>query len=300
MRPRSATVLSLLVFTALSTVAHAQEGSFDVDGVPVHYVSAGEGEALVLLHGWMADTTMWGRDERGKTKLDTAGAEGFRLIALDCRGHGASGKPLEPEKYGVELAEDVVRLLDHLKLEKAHLLGYSSGAFIAGHVAATHPERVLSVVFADQAPLVTGALSSFEEVELFARLVDEGADLAEYVLAVTPANLPKPTLAQARAYADFLFADKDVQAIARAGLSFPALEVTPEAFARCRAPLLFIHGENESAHVKGRVASVRTLLGRGELVVVPRGDHLTTLMQPEFTPAVLAFLRKSSAGAAAR
>jgi len=282
---------ALLATSFLAAAPQAEEGEFMVDGVKVHYVTEGAGVPLVLLHGWMADTTMWGRDAAGKTKLDAQGAEGFQLIALDCRGHGQSGKPLEPEKYGVELAEDVVRLLDHLKLEKAHLLGYSSGAFIAGHVAATHPERVLSVVFAGQAPLVSGAPSSFEEVELFARMIEEGADLAEYVLAITPSNLPRPTLEQARAYADFMFAGKDVEALARAGLSFPELEVTQEAFARCTAPMLFIHGEQESAHVKGRVASVRQVLGRGELVVIPRGNHVTTLMQPEFTPALLAFLR---------
>lgn len=285
-----------LLFLVLGT--RAEEGVFESGGVEVHYVTAGEGEPLVLLHGWMADTTMWGRDAAGNTKLDTATAAGFQLIALDCRGHGKSAKPREPERYGVELAEDVVRLLDHLELEKAHLLGYSSGAFIAGKVAALHPERVLSVIFAGQAPLVAGTPASFSEVELFARLVEEGGDLAEYVLATMPADRPRPTPEQARVLADYLFAGKDVEGIALAGLSFPRLEATREELARCTAPMLFVHGGKESAHVQGRVASVRAALGRGELVVLEGGDHLTTLIQPEFSPTVLAFAR--AAGAKAR
>ena len=116
------------------------------------------------------------------------------MIALDCRGHGKSDKPHDPEKYGPEMAADVVRLLDHLKIEKAHLIGYSSGAFIAGKVAATHPKRVLSVVYAGQAPLVAGAKSSdSSEVEVFAKAVDEGKDLGSYIIAVTPPGKPKPT-----------------------------------------------------------------------------------------------------------
>jgi pimeloyl-ACP methyl ester carboxylesterase len=97
------------------------------------------------------------------------------------------------------MAADVVRLLDHLKVEKAHLIGYSSGAFIAGKVAATHPEHVLSVVYAGQAPLVAEAKSASakasgpSEVEVFAKAVDEGKDLGSYIIAVTPPGRPKPS-----------------------------------------------------------------------------------------------------------
>src|SRR5947208_978199 len=172
----------------------AADAVFDSNVVKIRYVTAGRGEPVVLIHGWMGDSSTWGRDRSGNTKLNTTNADGFQLIALDCRGHGKSDKPHDPEKYGPEMAADVVRLLDHLKLEKAHLIGYSSGAFIAGKVAATHPERVLSVVYGGQAPLVAGAKSSgTAEVEVFAKAVDEGKDLGSYIMAVTPPGKPKPT-----------------------------------------------------------------------------------------------------------
>ena len=270
----------------------AADGVFDSNGVKIRYVTEGKGEPVVLIHGWMGDSSMWGRDRAGNTKLVTKGADGFRLIALDCRGHGKSDKPHDPEKYGPEMAADVVCLLDHLKIEKAHLVGYSSGAFIAGKVAATNPERVLSVVYAGQAPLVAGARASgSSEVDVFAKAVDEGKDLGAYIIAVSPPGKPKPTEAQAKAIASFLYGGKDVKAFAAAGRSFGNLEVTGEQLKKCMAPILFIHGGNESALVKDRVTAVRKLLGRGEVRIIEGADHMTTLIRPEFASAVVAFLR---------
>jgi pimeloyl-ACP methyl ester carboxylesterase len=269
-----------------------EDGVFDSNGVKIRYVTAGAGEAVVLIHGWMADSSMWGRDQSGNTKLNTSGASGFQLIALDCRGHGKSDKPHDPKQYGPEMAADVVRLLDHLKIRKAHLVGYSSGAFIAGKVAATHPERVLGVVYAGQAPLVRGARSSGStEVEVFAKAVDEGKGLGAYIIAVTPPGKPKPNEDLADAMAKFMFAGKDVKAFAAAGRSFEKLEVTRKQLRKCKAPVLFIHGGNETHYVADRVAAVRELLGRGELKIIEGADHMTTLAKPEFASALIEFLR---------
>jgi pimeloyl-ACP methyl ester carboxylesterase len=293
MSPRSLTT-TLAVCALLAGTVDAADDSFDSKGVKIRFVTEGAGEPVVLIHGWMGDSSMWGRDAAGNTKLK--GADGFRVIALDCRGHGKSDKPHEVEKYGPEMAADVVRLLDHLKIEKAHLIGYSSGAYIAGKVAATHPDRVLSVVYGGQAPLVAGVKTNSpgtNEIEVFAKAVDEGKDLGAYILAVTPAGKPKPTAEQATAIAKFLYDGKDVKAFAAAGRGFKNLDVTEEQLKKCRAPILFIHGGNESDIVKERMAAVRKLLGRGEVKVIEGGDHITTLAKPEFASALLEFLRSS-------
>jgi pimeloyl-ACP methyl ester carboxylesterase len=274
----------------------AADGVFESNGVKIRYVTEGKGEPVVLIHGWMGDSSMWGRDWLGNTKLNTNGADGFRLIALDCRGHGKSDKPHDSKMYGPEMAADVVRLLDHLKIEEAHLVGYSSGAFIAGKVAATHPQRVKSVVYGGQAPLVAGLKSGVKssgpsEVEVFAKAVDEGKGLGAYIIAVTPPGKPKPTETQAKLIAGLFFAGKDVKAFAAAGRGFKDLVVTGEQLKKCKAPILFIHGGDESEHVKGRVKAARKLLGRGEVKVVEGGDHITTLSKPEFATSLLEFLR---------
>lgn len=292
--PYLITIIAITIPAVLAAQStRAADEFFDSDGVKIRYVTAGKGQAVVLIHGWMADSSMWGRDSSGNTKLKTTDDEGFQAIAFDCRGHGRSDKPLQPEKYGVEMARDVVRLLDHLKIEKAHLVGYSSGAFIAGHVAATHPDRVLSVVYAGQAPVVTELIkpNDFAECETFAKAVEEDKGLGAYIQAVTPADRPKPNDTQANTIAQFMFAGKDVKAIALAGSSFKDLRVSGDQLRKCTAPTLFMRGENESEHVKGRVAAVRKLLDRGEVKIVAGGDHMTTLAKPEFADALREFLR---------
>ncbi|MBX9584863.1 MAG: alpha/beta hydrolase [Gemmataceae bacterium] len=278
-------VTALVVCGLVPRLALAADDVFDSNGVKIHYVTAGKGEAVVLIHGWMSDSGMWGR-------LDTNPAtKEYQLVALDCRGHGKSDKPHDATKYDAEVAADVVRLLDHLKIEKAHLVGYSSGSFVAGKVAATYPDRVRSVVFGGQAPVIGEVKESdFSEVELFAKLVDEGKDLGEYLLAVLPKG-SKPTAEQAKAIAGFLYAGKDVKAFAAAGRGYKKLAVTEEELKRCKAPMLFIHGGDESDHVKGKVTAARTALGRGELKVIDGGNHMTTLTKPEFGSSINTFLR---------
>lgn len=271
--------------------AEAADDVFDSKGVKIRYVTEGKGDPVVLIHGWMSDASMWGR-------LDTNPAtKEYQLIAFDCRGHGKSDKPHDADKYGVAMADDVVRLLDHLKLEKAHLIGYSSGAFIAGKVAATHPDRVLSVVYAGQAPLVTRPKSDVvekpsgpNEVEVFAKAVEEGKGLGAYIKAVSPGG-DKLTDEQADKIAKVLYGGKDVKAFALAGMSFGDLEVSEEQLKKCKAPLLFVHGAKESDLVKNRVARVHKQLGRGEVKLIEGGDHITTLAKPEFGAALNEFLK---------
>lgn len=269
----------------------ATDAVFDSNGVKIRYVTAGEGEPIVLLHGWMSDASMWGR-------LDTNPAtEEFLLIAVDLRGHGKSDKPHDPEQYGPEMAEDVVRLLDHLELKKAHLVGYSMGAIVAGKIAATHPDRVLSVVYGGQAPILTTDVNDVKadarEIELFAKAVEEGKGLGSYLIEVTPADKPKMSQEYADALAKVLYDGKDVKAFAAAGRGIKNLDVTLDQLAKCTAPVLFIHGSKEAEATKLRAALIVEELGRGELKVIEGADHMTTLLDPEFGDTIDEFLERA-------
>jgi pimeloyl-ACP methyl ester carboxylesterase len=79
-------------------------------------------------------------------------AKDFHVIALDCRGHGKSGKPHDVASYGREMVEDVARLLDHVQIRRAHIVGYSMGGMIAGAFSAAHPDRVLTTTFGASYP----------------------------------------------------------------------------------------------------------------------------------------------------
>ena len=275
-----------IVFCLVTRPVDAADNVFDSNGVKIRYVTEGKGEPIVLLHGWMSDSSMWGR-------LDTNPAtKEYQLIAVDLRGHGKSDKPHEPEKYGPEMAEDVVRLLDHLKLPKAHLVGYSMGAIIAGKVAATHPDRVLSVVYGGQAPILTGKVKAdAREIDVFAKAVEEGKDLGSYILEVMPADKPKLTEEQAKAVAKILYGGKDVKAFAAAGRGIKDLDVSGDQLKKCKAPILFIYGSKEADSTKERAAAIVKLLGRGEIKVIEGADHITTLTKPEFAKAIEEFIR---------
>jgi hypothetical protein len=115
---------------------------FKSNGVPIHYEVFGEGEPIILVHGFASSlkgnwvTTSW---------IDTLRPV-RKVIALDCRGHGQSGKPRDPKSYGGhEMEDDVVGLMNHLDIQKADLFGYSMGA-------ASSLLRLSRVVSQDEVP----------------------------------------------------------------------------------------------------------------------------------------------------
>ena len=138
------TWLVFLVWVPLAfvgvTLLHADE--FTSDGVKIHYLIEGKGEPVILIHGLYATATGNWQGPGIMPEL----AKNYQVIALDLRAHGQSGKPEGEAQYGVQMAEDVVRLMDHLQLPKAHLVGYSLGGMIALKLLTLHPERVSSAV----------------------------------------------------------------------------------------------------------------------------------------------------------
>jgi len=137
------TTLLALCTTLLGGAAFAAaptSQSFDANGVKIHYLVQGSGEPVVLIHGlyssaainWQLPGTM------------AALARNHQVIALDLPGHGRSDKPDRDDAYGVQMAEDVILLMDHLDLKKAHIGGYSLGGMVAMRLIADHPNRVIS------------------------------------------------------------------------------------------------------------------------------------------------------------
>ena len=110
-----------------ASAAQQTGNTFDSRGVRIHYVDKGRGTPVVLIHGL---TGSYARHWETPGAIEALEKAGFRVIAIDCRGHGQSGKPRNPSEYGLEMVEDVVRLLDHLRIEQAHVVGYSMGGAI--------------------------------------------------------------------------------------------------------------------------------------------------------------------------
>lgn len=129
------------VLALSSAGVFADEHFFDSGGTQIRYTIDGEGEPVILVHGYRANGDMNWRMP-GVTRLL---ANGYRVITIDNRGHGKSEEPRD-DRYGIEMVNDVVRLMDHLQLKDAHLAGYSMGGMITIKLLTLHPERVRSAV----------------------------------------------------------------------------------------------------------------------------------------------------------
>ncbi|TFG01963.1 MAG: alpha/beta hydrolase [Promethearchaeota archaeon] len=111
---------------------------FDNEGVKIYYEIEGTGPDLLMIHGFAANIEMnWKISNWIKTLKDEN-----RLILMDCRGHGKSDKPTDPAQYGLKMGEDVIKLMDHLSIQKANLFGYSMGSRITLNLLIREPNRI--------------------------------------------------------------------------------------------------------------------------------------------------------------
>ena len=145
MRLGTSLVAAVLVSVTAPAALRANEPTHEYfqtsDGIKIHYMRLGQqGSPVVLVHGYTGSAEgNWFRNG-----VAVALAESHRVIAIDCRNHGRSDKP---QPRGPGKAEDVIELMDHLKIEKAHLHGYSMGGSITGRILASHPERLITASF---------------------------------------------------------------------------------------------------------------------------------------------------------
>ncbi|MEW6212425.1 MAG: alpha/beta fold hydrolase [Acidobacteriota bacterium] len=139
----SSKLLSIPAFVFLSLLPTSQaatDDSFVVNGVRIHYMVEGKGQPVVLIHG-LNSSAAHNWQLPGIISLLS---KDYQVIAVDMPGHGKSDKPLAEEAYGAQMVEYVIRLLDHLKIKKAHIIGYSMGGMIAVKLMVKYPERALS------------------------------------------------------------------------------------------------------------------------------------------------------------
>lgn len=264
--------------------APPQDLHFDSGGVKIRYTVQGEGEPVILVHGFTASIeSNWGApgiiDELAKD---------FRVIALDARGHGKSGKPHDPQAYGVNMMEDVIRLMDHLGILRAHIAGYSMGGGITLQAVATYPDRFYSAILGGAGWRPPG--SGFEGMmNALADSLEQGKGLGPLILALNPAGQPAPTAEQMAAINARLLATNDALALAaviRGGAGNRA--ITADALRANRVPMLAVVGEIDP--VKASVDAMTGVASQLEVKVLPGKDHLTAVADPQLAAAMHEFL----------
>ena len=187
---RSFLLLFLLSAGVSTPLVHAEtleDEYFDSKGVKIRYIDVGRGEPVVLIHGFSSSLDAnW-----GQTKVIDALAKDFRVVALDVRGHGKSDKPHDASSYGLAVVEDVTRLLDHLGIAKAHIVGCSMGGAITGKFITAHPDRVISAVFGGSAPRLGWNAQAERDSHELAESLEHGQGMRPLILRLAPPNEPK-------------------------------------------------------------------------------------------------------------
>lgn len=246
--------------------------SFDSDGVSIAYIDEGSGPATLLIHGFASNhrvnwvSTSWVRD---------LVAAGRRVIALDNRGHGESGKPVERDAYHTpQMAEDARRLLDHLGILKADVVGYSMGARIGAFLALAHPERVNALVLSGLGyGLVEG--------------VGPSEPIAQALTAPSADDAPDARSRTFRVFADQTGGDRNALA---ACIMAARQELSPEELGRMSVPVLVAVGSEDD--VGGDPQALAALIPGAEAFVIAGRDHMKAVGDRSHKAAVLDFLNR--------
>lgn len=271
-----------LLLISVATV-RAEDKFFDSDGVKIHYIVEGQGEPVLLIHGFTANIQM----QWGLPGIIKALSSDYQVIALDNRGHGRSGKPHDPKQYGVNMVEDAVRLLDHLKIKQAHVVGYSMGGFITGKLIADHPERLIS------ATMGGAGWSQANDMRLgflkdLAVSLDEGKGIGPLIAALTPANRPKPTEDQIKGINQMIMLTNDPKALAAVIRGMKEFAVPEEKLKANIVPTLALIGEVDP--LKVGVDEMAKRMSNLKVEVIKGADHMTAFARPEFVGDLKDFL----------
>jgi len=247
--------------------------------VEVHHVVTGPADApvVVLSSSLGATHRMW---DANLAALE----EHFRVVRYDTRGHG--GSPVPPGPYDIDdLADDVVALLDHLGVERAHVVGLSLGGMTAMRLAARNPERVDRLVL-----LCTGAhltpSSAWTDRAATVR-ADGTAAVAEAVVGrwFTPDFLDANPAT--RKGCEEMVATTPAEGYAGCCEVIAAMDLRPD-LPRISAPTLAIAGADDPATPPPHLAAIAENVQHGRLLVVPDSAHLANAQQPgEITPAII-------------
>jgi pimeloyl-ACP methyl ester carboxylesterase len=255
------------------------EGVFNSDGVEISYYEdrpvgdvGAASDPILLIHGFASNTAVnWVNTLWVKTLVDA----GRRVIAYDNRGHGRSAKLYDPAQYGgAIMAEDARRLLDHLGVGCADVLGYSMGARIAAFLAMAHPQRVRSLIFGGMGVnMVHG--------------VGAPGPLAKALETDNPADVVNDAARSFRIFAEETGSDRKALA---ACIRSSRDKISPERLAAIRVPTLIAVGAEDV--IAGSAQALGQMMPGAEVLDIPNRDHMKAVGDKTFKCGVIEFLNR--------
>ncbi len=276
--PRLAAVLLL---TALGAAARAEplwmtlpptpalpqpqeSGLAPVNGVKIWYATFGSGEPVILLHGGLAHAEYWG-------KQVPALAAHYRVVVMDSRGHGRSSRDARPFGYDL-MTDDVVGLMDFLKIDKAAVVGWSDGAILGLDMALRHPER-LSKLFAFAANSDPSGVKDVAASPVFTAFIKRAEKEYEKL---------SPTPGEYKAFLD---------QISRMWATQP--NWTAEQLTMIKVPIWIVDGDHDEAIKRENTLFMADHIPNAGLLLQPEVSHFSFLQDPQqFNDDLLHFLER--------
>lgn len=261
---------------APTTLSAALDQFAQAGDVRLRYRDVGSGAPIVFIHGYSRSLEDW-----------LALADSFpsnRVIAYDVRGFGKSTKLTDVRRYGDAMVEDVIALLDHLKIDRAHLVGHSMGAVIAANVAVAHPRRVASASLI-AGPTYTDSAAFARESMRWVRDLETGVNLRKFIPWLFP-GMPDSV---ARAMSAEAMAANDSMVMITSMRSMPALAIPAKSMAAATVPVFVTVGGRDPLAPHSRTLAKHW--PKAQFLELPTMDHVTIMNHPQVLAGIRSIAR---------
>lgn len=297
MKSSQFTIITQLVLL-ISFSGFAQQSAFFHSGdVKIHYKTAGAGEPVILIHGFTDNMEICFEETIPSLEMSFMErlSKNYQAIAVDARGHGLSDKPTAPEQYGDAMVEDIINLMDHLHLEKAHVVGYSMGGFIVGKLLHAYSNRVLSAVMIGAGPVLPNAWQQEHPLHMLctstAKDLSSKQNMNSLLTYFWPSQEPVFSEDSLHALSQQILEGQNVAALSS------CIERMPELFALENASAISetitvhaIFGEDDPF---AKLWQTEDSLADNSIQIIPKANHMDILSNPSCLLAVEHFLKKA-------
>lgn len=244
-----------------------------LEDITLYFNAQGTGEPLILLHGGFGCSDVW-------VNQVPIFSQQYRVITPDSRAHGRTTDSDAPLSYHL-MAEDILRLMDHLEIKSAYIVGWSDGGIIGIDLAIHHPERVRALVAYAATINMDGSQPGFIEYaknmtvsDLKERLAYAYQPLGVDYLKLMPDPERLPVI---------------LEKVRTMWLTEP--NFTPEALAGIRAPTLVMDGQYDDVVRPDHAQEIAQSIPNSQVVILPGTGHYAVLEDPDaWNQAVLDFL----------
>jgi pimeloyl-ACP methyl ester carboxylesterase len=246
--------------------------SFHHGAVEIAYLDEGEGDPIILVHGFASSKNVnWVYP----TWVSDLKKSGRRVIAFDNRGHGDSSKLYDSAEYEITImASDIAALMDHLRLDRADVMGYSLGSRMTAMLARSEPHRFRSAILGGIGiGLIEGG--------------GPGENVAKALEADSLDEVTDPVGRTFRAFADQTRSDRKALAACMRGSRGL---MTKEEAAEIAVPVLIAVGTSDE--IAGSAHALSEIIRGSEVLDIPRRDHMRAVGDKVYKEGVLDFLSR--------